>query len=159
MSILPSPIEIFGTYDRGVPNQERIVLRVNEPLLLSPYFVFLGIKAPLNLDRVIPIPDQFLWLGETNVQVPGWVFIYTGSGQPTISQESNTKDPIHCLYWNKTSVVFTSDEIVPALAQIGWVELGNKPNKSLADLNRPKPPGEINWAELLAYKAPPPPPK
>ena len=134
--ILPPPnIDFFGVYDRGVPNLERIVLRVNGAVDLSQYFVCLGLRAPLNIDLILPIPDQFLWLGRTYIDTPGWVFIFTGVGTPGVSQEVNTKEPVHNLYWNKPQVTFAHQDIVPALIHCDLVIIGNKPNKSVSDLN------------------------
>ena len=127
-------IQIFGVYDRGVPNTERIVLRVNRPMNLATYFLILGLRGSLGADIVIPIPDNSLWLGATSINVPSWIFIFTGCGITGISQEVHSKDPLHSLYWNRQNVMLTHDDIVPALIHVDSVEIGNKPNKTLADM-------------------------
>lgn len=131
-SIYPN-IEIFGVYDRGVPNQERIVLRVNSPTSLNNYFLFLGYSSNQNENTVWPYTDNFLWLTGVNMDVPGWIFVYTGKGTPSISSEKITKQPLQTLYWNKESVVLENFNIFPALSSFGPIEIGNKPNKSLAN--------------------------
>lgn len=131
--VLSAPeLEIFGVYDRGVPNLERIVLRANVAVNLRYYAVLLGYKAPY--DTVYPIADQFLWLGAINIEVPSWVFIYTGLGTPGISQEQHTKDPIHALYWNKPQVIFSNADVVPALIRMDHIEIGNKEPRTVQSL-------------------------
>jgi hypothetical protein len=147
----PPIIEIFGVYDRGIPNLERIVLRVNGAIDLTQYFVFLGFRAPLNADLIIPMPDQFIWLGQTFIDTPGWVFIFTGGGKPGVSQEQNTKEPVHSLYWNKPQTCLGHQDIVPALAHFDHLIIGNKPNKSIGDLNAKKTTGGTKTLlEILA---------
>lgn len=131
MIITPPDLEIFGVYDRGVPNLERIALRVNQPTNLSTYFLILGIRAPLGVDMVYPIQDQSLWLGSIFIEVPSWIFIYTGNGTTSVSKEIHTGDPVHTLYWKKPNIIFDHNDIVPALFHFDYVEIGNKPNKSI----------------------------
>lgn len=145
-SSLPD-IQIFGVYDRGVPNLERIVLRVNRTTNLAYYFLVLGYRGPVGADTVIPIPDQSLWLGSTYIEAPSWVFIYTGSGNSGISQEKQTKEPLHSLYWNRPQVILTHDDIVPALMHVDFVQIGNKPNLTLADTTKQQ--GTNEFSEFL----------
>lgn len=133
IEVIPD-IQIFGVYDRGAPNTERIVLRVNRPMNLASYFLILGFRGPMGVNVVIPIPDSSLWLGATSINVPSWIFVFTGNGKTSISQEVHSKDPVHCLYWNRPNVVLTHDDIVPALIHVDSIEIGNKPNKTLADV-------------------------
>lgn len=136
----PPDIEIFGTYDRGVANKERVVLRVTAPIRLSNYFLFLGYTNPSYPNNVWPINDQFLWLNDTIMQVPGWIFVYTGKGAPSITQETITKQPAQSLYWNKDNVVLTDPNVTPTLACFSTLEIGNKPNKILESSTFPPPP-------------------
>jgi hypothetical protein len=136
-------IQIFGVYDRGVPNLERVVLRVNRSTNLSQYMLVLGYRGHAGADTVLPIPDQSLWLGSTIIEAPSWIFIYTGSGNAGISQEKQTKEPLHSLYWNKPQVMLTHDDIVPALLHIDYVQIGNKPNLTLADTAQQKKDVEV----------------
>ncbi len=132
MTIELENLEIFGVYDRGVPNSERIVLRANGPVDLSWYCLLLGIAGAE--ESLIPIRDEFLWLGRRTMESPGWVFVFTGAGQEGISQEKFTKDPIHMVYWHKPNVILENKEIIPALIMISSVQVGNKPSKSMNDL-------------------------
>lgn len=140
-------LQIFGVYDRGLPNLERIVLRVNQNTNLSQYFIVLGYRGHLGVDTVLPIQDQFLWLGSNVIESPAWVFIYTGSGSPVITHEKHTKEPLHSLYWNKPNVVLAHNDIVPALLHVDSVQIGNKSNLTLADT--PKQKSGDNFVEFL----------
>ena len=127
------PLEIFGTYDRSTPNSERIVLRANQPVNLAEYFLILGLRAPLEANYVYPIPDQSIWLGPTAIEMPSWVFVYTGNGTNSVSKEKHTGDPIFTVFWNRSEVILTHDDIIPTLLHFDRVEIGNKPNKKLQD--------------------------
>lgn len=140
-------LEIFGVYDRGVPNSERVVLRSNSHVDLSQFFIFLGVKVPLRSDMVFPIPDEFLWLGRGIIDPNTWVFVYTGRGEPGITTEITTKEPVKSLYWNKNSVVLDNVEVVPVLSNFGSFLIGNKPNRSTVELKKPAVP--LIDAELL----------
>ena len=136
--IIASPdLEIFGVYDRGIPNTERIVIRVNRPTNLAEYFVILGARGPFGMDIIFPMSDQSLWLGATTIDIPAWIFIFTGSGKNGLSLEKHTSEPLHTMYWNKKQVVLTHADIVPAIIHVDHVQIGNYPNKSLDDLTKP----------------------
>jgi hypothetical protein len=115
-------LELFGVYDRGVPNAERIVLRANAIVNLGCYAVGLGVKSENGMAS--PIPDQFLWLGEMYVDKGAWVFIFTGKGTPALTKELNTGGPMHVMYWHKDAVVLTHDLIVPMLYRFDGVRVG-----------------------------------
>lgn len=160
MIVQPPDLDIFGVYDRGVANKERIVLRVNRPVDLSQHFLFLGVRGPMNSEVVFPIPDQFIWLGNGILDAPSWVFLYTGKGTPTVTRETNTNQPLQYLYWNKTQVALNHPDIIPVLIHSDQLLIGNKPNQSIEDLNKPKWPNTEDWAQLLSLigqKSPPEP--
>lgn len=129
-------LQIFGIYDRGLPNKERIVLRVNQPVNLAEYFLILGFRGSMGANVIVPITDHSLWLGSNFINVPGWVFIFTGSGNAGLSQEMHTKEPVHTLYWNRPQVLLEHNDIIPALIHIDYVDIGNQPNKTLPDLSK-----------------------
>lgn len=115
------PLELFGVYDRALPGKERIVLRVNEPVSLAPFALLIGWQT--SEGGIVPLNDQFFWLGPRDINVPGWVFVYTGSGNEILSTETGTGEPLQALYWGKRSVVFTSPMVIPALIQIADVDI------------------------------------
>jgi len=115
-------LELFGVYERGVPNAERIVLRANSIVNLGFYAVGLGAKSENGM--AYPIPDQFLWLGEMYLDKGAWVFIFTGKGTPAVTKEQHTGDPMHVMYWHKDAVVLTHDSVVPMLYRFDGVSVG-----------------------------------
>ena len=132
MDIESRALEVFGVYDRGVPNRERIVLRANRPIELTRYALLLGVEG--RDQSFIPLRDEFLWLGTQFIATPGWVFVYTGDGQGGVSQETFTKDPIYMLFWQKPSVILDDHRLIPTLVSFGDVEIGNNPPKSMSVL-------------------------
>lgn len=126
-------LEIFGIYSRGVPNAEKIILRSNGPVNLSNYALILGHEAIEN--TVFPLADHFLWLGPSRLMVPSWVFVFTGQGETSTSQEMHTKDPCQNLYWNKENVILTNPKILPTLIYLGSVEIGRKSETPVTQLD------------------------
>ena len=146
MSAYPYPLQIFGIYDRGKANSERIVLRVYAPPVdLRFYALVLGHAAPEN--TVIPLQDQFLWLGPTVIQVPSWIFVFTGAGSTGISQETTTKDPVHLMFWNRTEVMLASKQIYPTLIRMDHIEIGRQDATPVGNLLQQQPSTEL--AEAL----------
>ena len=125
-------LEIFGVYDRGEPNKERIVLRANLETNLSTYCLVLGFTGGSS-NIIFPIADHFLWLGNTIVAKNAWVFIFTGPGMSTVTQEENTKDPAHNIFWNKKNVVLDTLDLTPALLKINTVLIAGV-NKNINEL-------------------------
>jgi hypothetical protein len=135
MAISPFDLELFGVYDAGIANRERIVLRVHRTVDLTQYGVMVGFKS--GETRIYPARDLFLWLGNTTIQGPAWVFIFTGEGQPTVSQETHTNEPIHAIYWNRPNVFFSNPNVIPALVNFGEVQVWTG-NKSMTELLQQK---------------------
>lgn len=153
MNLAAIPLEIFGVYDRGVPNLERIVLRSTGQADLRSYYMMLGARVPLSSDRILPLPDQCLWLGERVVAPNSWVFVYTGSGTDIVTTENHTKQPLQAIFWHKPSVVLSNPDVIPFLVTSAYLEIGNRPNKSVADIqsNAQELDSSVNqFAKLLA---------
>ena len=106
-------LEIFGVYDRGIPNKERIVLRANLDTNLSTYCLVLGFTGG-NPNIIFPVSDHFLWLGNIIAAQNSWIFIFTGPGTPAVTQEINTKFPVQNIFWNKRNVVLDNQDLTPA---------------------------------------------
>lgn len=103
---------------------------------MATYALVLGVKAAK--ETIYPIQDNFLWLGRTILEVPGWVFVYTGPGATTaVSLEDHTKEPIHSMYWNKAGVILQDSQVLPALIQIADVSYTDVNKNVLALVNRP----------------------
>jgi uncharacterized protein YodC (DUF2158 family) len=106
---------LHGVFDRGVPNQERIVLRVQDNLNLAAYGLLLTVYQS---NSYTPLPDQFFWFGETILDPDTWVFVYTGAGFPRMTKTSVTNEPAYVLHWNREHAVFHQDTLQPTLIRI-----------------------------------------
>lgn len=120
------PLELISVVDRGVPNHERVNLRVNSRVFLGEYFIYAGISLPNN--RALPLPNVSLWLGDDTIDTASWVVIYTGPGESKLTtQMKDTKEPVIVLHWNCPTTIFQGQTIVPVLikidtnsVQVGW---------------------------------------
>ena len=64
-------IGFSGVYDRGVPNQERVVYRIVHQANLGEYMLSLAATDPSG--NVVPLPNNLLWLGEELVsEIESW---------------------------------------------------------------------------------------
>ena len=116
MTTATSELEVFGIYDRGIANHERIAIRVNRPVTISNYALLMGVESEGG--NLVPFRDHFLWLGHHTFDVPSWIFVYTGEGTQKISQETHTKDPVLTLYWNHPNVMFSDSKTTIGLIYI-----------------------------------------
>ena len=148
MSGEPRPdLELFGIYDRGIPNKERIALKVNARVNTGDYALILGVAGANG--TILPARDQFLWLGRTIVDI-GWVFVFTGPGDPVVTTEVNTKEPMHAIYWGKPNVMFTIPEARAALVRLGPIQVWTRDQTIDEYRARKIPPREPSLLELLA---------
>jgi hypothetical protein len=108
--------------DPGIPNKERLNIRVVEPLNLAPYGLLVGLA--LADGTAMPFWDQLFWFGAIDVPADSWIVLYTGPGQLRVERDSKTGWPIYIFHWNKPNVVFTSTNTVPILFQIGSLIIG-----------------------------------
>jgi hypothetical protein len=118
-------LTLVGVADRGVPNKERIVLRPTEAVGLS---AFALIVVFLRDDQTaIPLRDYFFWFGDLTVAPPGWIYVYSGPGENSVSEigsTGQTKQPVHVLHWGKEHVLFNDDRVHPALVRLGGIGFG-----------------------------------
>lgn len=114
---LKPPLEIFSVSDRGLPNTERVNLRVNSRTYLGDYFLHVGIQLPNN--RALPIPNISLWLGEDIIAAGSWVVIYTGPGETKLmTQTKDTREPMIVLHWHLNGTIFNEKNVVPVLIKV-----------------------------------------
>jgi hypothetical protein len=122
-----------GVYDRGVPNQERIVLRARSAFDAGQFAIGLGVHQATYLDFpiAVPIPDQFLWFGNANVEAGAWIFLYTGAGEPRKTTVSGTSVPAYVIYWNKATTVLANSSVVPILFRLAGVQVMQPPENQI----------------------------
>jgi hypothetical protein len=109
-----APLVIWGVEDRGVPNQERVILRPTMTVDLSSYFVGVGV---LQYDgSVLPFNDFVYWLPGERVDPSHWIFLYTGAGQ-TAHTSTDTNEPALVMHWGRSTTIFDSAALVPFVAR------------------------------------------
>ena len=111
-----SELYLVGAIERGVPNKERIVLRVAEAVNLGQFGVLLGVRVAPGL--AVPIKDNFFWFGDGMVAQGDWLFIYTGLGKPQVANVPNSPERIFTLYWGRKQVILQNENIVPILVRL-----------------------------------------
>jgi len=114
-------LSVVGTYDRGVANQERIVLLVNTTINLGQYGIMLGIKDQSGMAR--PIRDNLFWFGDGIVNKGDWLFLYTGPGEPRFSTIPNNQEKIFTLHWGRNVTILGDGIIVPILFKVESVQI------------------------------------
>ncbi len=118
-------LTVVGVYDRGKPNQERIVLVANDTVNLGQYGLMLGIRAADG--SAIPLRDNMLWFGNGYASKGDWIFVYTGPGEPRVSDLTNTKDKLYIVHWGRGKTVLGRKEIVPILFRVDAVQVPAEP--------------------------------
>jgi hypothetical protein len=112
-----SELELWGVYDPGLPNLERIVLRVAEHVDMASFALIIGRDLPGG--NSLPLQDNFFWFGNAFLNPGDWVFIYTGAGTPAFEQlAENSQNKIYTLYWNRKQTIFHMPYIRPVLIRM-----------------------------------------
>jgi hypothetical protein len=116
MYVLPlvSELSLFGVYDANVPNKERVVLRPTQEVSLARFCLLVAVQSAQG--GVLPIPDQFLWLGDLIVKPPAWLVVFTGPGTYNVQQQG--PDTIYTFFWGRPSTIFTNPGIMPVVARL-----------------------------------------
>jgi len=114
-------LTVSGVYDRGVPNQERVVLYANQTLNLGQYGVMIGVRATGN--SAFPVRDNLLWFGDGIVNKGDWTFIYTGPGEPKTTVLPNNEERIYSIHWGRDQTIFQHPDIVPILFRVDAVQV------------------------------------
>lgn len=124
-------ITVAGVFDRGVPNQERIALLVNEALNLGQYGLMIGVRS--HDGSAFPIRDNLFWFGDGLVKRGDWLLIYTGPGEPKATNLPNTEEHIYTLHWGRAETILHIRDFVPILFRVDAVlvpqEIASLPQK------------------------------
>lgn len=110
---------IVGVYDRGIANQERIVLYANETVNMGKYGVMIGVRAVNR--TAFPIRDNLLWFGDGVVSKGDWIFIYTGPGTPRQTTLPNSEERLITVHWGQKETILGNKELLPILFRVDAV--------------------------------------
>lgn len=114
-------LTVVGTFDRGIPNQERVVLRVNDMVNMAQFALLLGIRQQHG--AAVPIRDNFYWFGDGVVSRGDWIFVYTGPGEGRMNDLPGTTEKLYTIHWGRPQTILTSIEIVPVLIRLDAVQI------------------------------------
>ena len=114
-------LTIIGTHDRGVPNNERIVFQANSTIDLGRYGLLLGLRG--DHGAAIPVHDNFFWFGDVLINPGDWIFVYTGPGDPRLTELPNSNNRIYTLHWGRSTTVLHDINVVPILFRIDGVAM------------------------------------
>ena len=121
MIVLPvTELTIIGVYERGIANQERIVIFVNENLNLGQYGLMIGVRSVRN--TAFPIRDNLLWFGDGLVNKGDWIFVYTGPGEPKTTTLPNTTGTLYSIHWGRDKTILNHQDLVPMLFRVDAVQ-------------------------------------
>lgn len=113
--------EVYGVFDRGVPNMERIAIHVKQPVNIGQYGLMIGLKG--NTSSAFPLKDNLFWFGDALLNAGDWLFIYTGEGKPSASEIPNSSSRIISIHWGKPTTVFHVHEFVPIFFRVDAVSI------------------------------------
>lgn len=116
-----SELSLIGVHDRGIPNQERIVIQVSETVNLGQYGLMIGVRAAGN--SAFPVRDNLLWFGDGIVKQGDWIFVYTGPGKGKVSPIPNTDNSLYSVHWDRARTILDSQDLVPILFRVDAIQV------------------------------------
>jgi hypothetical protein len=143
-------LAIWDIMDRGVPNRERIHLRVLADTVLSSY-------AVLNTLYVTPVgvaTGRLLafWFTSIPVKAGDAVILFTGEGQQTSQPSPDGKMTNHFFYWGNNVTLWNQDEACAVLLEVRDWETSRRLREPLP----PVPPLSPGFQALMTRQIPPP---
>ena len=112
---------VRGAFDRGIPNQERIVLQANATVDLGQFALLLGIRQQPGF--AVPLRDNFFWFGDGIVSRGDWIFVYTGPGEGRSHSVPGTTEKLYTAHWGRKTTVLSSVEVVPIIVRFDGVQI------------------------------------
>jgi hypothetical protein len=119
-------LALMGVYDRGIPNQERIVLLARQQLNVGQYGIMLGIRMSSALPSKMaqPVRDNLFWFGDGILNAGDWIFLYTGPGQARAGIVPNTIQRMYTMHWGRKETILHHPDLVPILFRMDAVIVG-----------------------------------
>ena len=108
-------LRLIGVWDAGVPNRERVALRVLRRCDLENYALITGLRTN---DGFVPEDSGAYWFDAMLVEPGTWVIVYTGRGQTRHSTMRGSGAPAIVLHWGATQTLFGPPLRRPALVHI-----------------------------------------
>jgi hypothetical protein len=118
-------LSLIGVYDRGIANQERIVFQANQSINMGQFGIMLGYRTTHGFAN--PYIDHLFWFGDGDLLQGDWVFVYTGRGEPRISDVPEQNQKLYILHWGKENTIFAQPEVTPILFRADAVQVELSP--------------------------------
>ena len=114
-------LTLLDVHDRGIPNLERVVIRVNHHVDMSSYVLMQGVANESG--GAVPIKDSMFWFGNGLLEPNDWIFVYTAAGQTRTEALTGKFEPnkLVVLHWARSQTMFHAPAVVPILARIDAV--------------------------------------
>lgn len=125
-----SELLLYPVAKRGVPNEERIPIFVQETTDMGRYGIMLGQPGIQGL--TLPFQDNLFWFGDGVVDSGNWILVYTGSGSPR--RFDWTQPPgsqVYVVHWGRSKTMFANSQVVPILFRTDAVAVGKPPDDLL----------------------------
>lgn len=120
-------LQLFGVFDRGVPNKERVVLRPTVAMDIGAYVVIAGVRAPPPHNLISPLRDHMFWFGSGVLTANDWIFLYTGHGTPSKYPNAEGSGQIYTTYWGHDLTIFHDPQVIPAVVRLNGVQYEPRP--------------------------------
>jgi hypothetical protein len=120
-----SSLTLLGVFDRGVPNQERVVLHAAQAIEMGSFGMLIGIEQSPGLAS--PVPDLFFWFGPGVTHPDSYILVYSGPGKSLVTTLQGTDKTAYVAHWGRESTLFANSRVVPMLISIDGVTVGVGP--------------------------------
>ena len=116
-------LDLVGVADRGVPNKERIIMRPRwEIENLQGYIVGLGIVDSTNPLSLTPLANFAFFFTECCPELNSWIVLYTGKGEPQVTELPTTGQRAYTFFWGYDRVLFKHPLIIPVVLRVAGME-------------------------------------
>jgi len=116
--------------DAGVPNKERLILRVTEPANMSFYCV---INTIATGDLIAPGPRDAFWIPLAIEAKPGdTIIVYSGPGTQTFTARGD--NTLYFFYWGKIKTLWGDPNSRAVLLELLSWQTSGAPKSSLATM-------------------------
>jgi hypothetical protein len=116
-----SELSIVGVFDRGKPNEERVILRATELVNLGQYGLMIGVRGSDGM--AFPIRDNLLWFGDALLNPDDWLVVYTGPGTPRATRLPNSVEWLYSVHWGRSITLLHDPNLVPILFRVDAVQI------------------------------------
>ncbi len=113
-------LRLLGVFEPGIPNRERIVLKVETKLDIGMYAIVLAQRGQTT-GHATPLRDSMFWIGSGNVEPNDWFFLFTGAGQQRLIPPEGDNGRLFIEFWGRPQTIFHNSQIVPVLWRLSGV--------------------------------------